>query len=532
MKFWSISNLTLTLIAIFYIASLFILTATGFGHNSPDEHAAFLFTNKIAQGELPVFLESRNLDFAGIIHPRSTFAFADRIVPIAFLGLPIVYGSLGYLFGSWIFYTLTPVILLASALALFELSRAYFNSRRMGFIVTAVYLFHPAVWFYAGRSLMHNVPFNSFLIISAYLLWLQPFTKNKWLNPTLAGISFSLALQFRLFEAFWVIPLFGLASYLVLQKNNLLKQIVTFVIAGIVSALPFFILQHELYGAWYLTGYNPINYDFTPLEVATKKVPLETSTAVDTSSILPFGFHPRAALRHTWLYLLQLFPWLTITALIGLFVWMTDSVNRKKHLIFLPLSALAAAYLTIIYGSWTFNDNPDPRAITIANSYIRYWLPLFTLSTFLIASGIDSVSKLFGKKENLFVVVIIALFATLSISAVFSGPDGLLTTRRNLLMYDADRRVILENTSESSIVIVDFADKYLYPHRSVIVPLRNSRTYEALPILLESEDIYYFGITLPEQDLNYLRDNILNGQISVSPITSIREKSLYRLELK
>lgn len=210
---------------IFFIlllfTSLFILNGTGFGHNSPDEHAAYLASLKISQGELPVFIEPRNLDYMGAIHPRSMIALGERVVPIAFLGLPILYGSFAYIFGAWSIYLMTPLIFISSIFAIFALSKAYFKDIKVAYLTAFIYATHPAMWFYAGRSLMHNVLFNSMLIFAGYFLWLQPIKgKFTWANPVLGGIALSLSLQARLFEIIWVAPLFIIASLIIIAKNN------------------------------------------------------------------------------------------------------------------------------------------------------------------------------------------------------------------------------------------------------------------------------------------------------------------------
>ena len=43
------------------------------------------------------------------------------------------------------------------------------------------------------------------------------------------------------------------------------------------------------------------------------------------------------------------------------------------------MSLVVSAWLLVVYGSWWFSDNPDPTAITLGSSYVRYFLPLYIL---------------------------------------------------------------------------------------------------------------------------------------------------------
>lgn len=542
-KFWPKFLLSLALITFFF--SLLILVNTGFGHNSPDEHAAFLFSEKVANYESLYFTENLNLKYEGLIHPRSTLALGEKIIPIAFLGLPMIYGSIASIFGNFTLYLLTPFFFIFSALALFHLAQAYFKNEKIAFITAIIYLIHPAMWFYAGRGLMHNILFNSFIIFSAYFLWLQPWKKHQWLNPIFSGISLAFALQTRLFEIFWLIPLFIIATLIILPKKTWLKNSIFLIFSAFIISLPFLTLQNNLYGDFWRTGYNPAPFEY---QIEKQKLPstenqnsepnsepnsesnlseLTSESTISTSSILPFGFAPRLALQNTWNYLILLFPWFSLLSLFGLLFWLNEKENLNKNLKFLFLSLIISAYLLIVYGSWLIHDNPDPRAITIANSYIRYWIPLFTLSTFLISTAIYKIAH-FTKKPNLVITFLLLITLSFSIPSVFFGDDGLLKTRQNLLSYSEDKNIILENTTENSIIIVDFADKYLYPHRSVIVPLRSQRTYDSLPELLKNEEIYYFGITLPQTDLDFFNSTHLeNTDFELLPLISIREKTLY-----
>ena len=88
--------------------------------------------------------------------------------------------------------------------------------------------------------------------------------------------------------------------------------------------------------------------------------------------------------------------------------------------------------------------------------------------------------------------------------------------------------MIIVATQSESIIIVDRADKYLWPERQVIVPLRSENTYQHLSDLVVTGPLYYFGITLPESDLNYFQSTILTPiNLKIISVMTIGEESLY-----
>ena len=79
--------------------------------------------------------------------------------------------------------------------------------------------------------------------------------------------------------------------------------------------------------------------------------------------------------------------------------------------------------------------------------------------------------------------------------------------------------------------MVDYADKYLFPHREVVVPLRSEHTYSHLPALRELAPLYYYGITLPETDLVYLQEEkLIELGLTIEPIEEVFNETLYRID--
>jgi hypothetical protein len=198
-------------------------------------------------------------------------------------------------------------------------------------------------------------------------------------------------------------------------------------------------------------------------------------------------------------------------------------------------TALAAFVLVPLYGSWTFFDNPDPSQITIGNSHIRYWLPLFVLSTSFAASGIVWLTSFISSRALRAAMSVAVVFACALASthvAAFAPQDGLLVSRAGLETSRAIREEALAVVEEQAVVIVDRADKLFFPYRQVVYPLRDEATYALMPKLALRAPLYYYGITLPPQDMEYLNTDKLAGLgLRIDLVASYGIESLYRITL-
>jgi hypothetical protein len=91
--------------------------------------------------------------------------------------------------------------------------------------------------------------------------------------------------------------------------------------------------------------------------------------------------------------------------------------------------------MAVVYGSWSMADNPDPKAITIGNSHVRYWLPLFTASSVLVALAFLRIREKMthGLRSVVGSTALIVVIGAMSIHTVFSGSDG--TTPVSITTY-------------------------------------------------------------------------------------------------
>ncbi|OGL64015.1 hypothetical protein A3C09_00540 [Candidatus Uhrbacteria bacterium RIFCSPHIGHO2_02_FULL_47_44] len=514
--------------AVLFFVGTFALTRFTHLFISPDETANAFFVRAFAHtGSFRVF-DAMNIAYEGILHPRSIITDGAFLLPVSFLGLTLLYGSLTALLGSWSLTLITPTLVILAAFAWNKILERWF-SKRIAFISSLLLLFHPAVWYYSARGLMPNVLFVCCVIFAAFFLL---HFNNKKTPPSttlplhhsftffLSGFFLSLALVVRLSEVYWLIPLF-VALLVVERKTFSLRKICFLAIGFAIPMLTLLFFNFKTYSAPFMTGYSFVS--------SMQRVTTTTRSEDLLSWLLPFGFHPRAVFWNTRDYLLLLFWWLTIPTLCALpIVW-----KNKKQKMYLLASMLVAFWLCIWYGSWRLNDNPDPTQITIANSYVRYWLPLFVMSTPLIATSMTWISECARSKKHQTILLFscLLLVVALNVRIVYlEGQDALVRVVATLQRSEEIRDEVLTIVPENGVIITDRSDKIFFPGRHVLVPLRSEKTFAMIPKMLEQTPVYYYGITFPQIDLDYLNQQKLGPLgAQIEFIQSFGVESLYRI---
>lgn len=515
---------------IFFVSATLFLWQNASTFNSPDENANAMFANQLAVNTMLWIDEPLNLKLDGLLHPRSVIAIGGRLLPVSFLGIPVIYGLIGKGIGVPLVGIVTPFLMVAAAFAWRSLMERLFQSRAIAFLSALAVLFHPGIWYYSARLFMHNVPFTACLILATFFASRLLPRSNYQLpitNYLASGLFLSLAIWFRTSELFWILPCaVGLTIFFRKQLGLANILLLFFVTALFLSPLPF--LNRELYGASFTTGYTYSEPTTSDIQSSTDSQLLVTSYQLPISN-LQFS----AISQHIQSYAFSLFPWMTVAAALGLLI----ILGRLKHhergrQAYLVVTLTITAWLFMFYGSWSFTDNPDPTLVTIGTSYVRYWLPVFVLWSPFVAQFLvwfsDRMRTSFTRRTS------IALFALLlvglNVRPVFSADDGLLRIRDGLAISAEKRERVLTLTEENAILVVDRADKFLWPHRRVIQPLRSETTYVAMPDLAAQAPLYYFGIPLPEWDLNYLNNEklVLLG-LQIELVEEIQDEALYAI---
>jgi hypothetical protein len=532
-------------VVIFFVSLLVLFAGIPDMYNSPDERASAESINSFIETGSFILSEPENQKFGGVLSPRSMVSVGDSLAPVAFPGLLLTYGFIGKILSFPLAKFITPLLAVLAILAWKKILES-FLSRRAALIGSFLLLLSSGFWFYSARVFMNNVPFLSLCIFGIYFLSCTPFrvansvTISRFLNVAFAGFMFGLALLFRASEALWL-AVAGMVFAVFFFRQIAWKKLALFLIAVAIGFAPFFLWNSIVFGHPLKIGYATaplVSFESGAESLLSDIVDAVPSLNISLfDALFPFGFHPRLAWKNFADYQLGITWWMTALSVLGL-PFLLFSKKRKENQTrvlraVLVSTMLAGTYLTFFYGSWKIVDNPDPWSVTLANSYVRYWLPIYLAGTIPSALFIEWFA---GKARTLFaqrivVGVILLAVGVLSVRTVFFHPDdGLMKTRQVLGESIAIRNEIVRMTEEDSVIIVDRADKILFPVRRVVTPLRSEETYASIPLLISNHPLYYFGITLPESDFEYLREVVLEPRgILISPIKTIFDETLYKL---
>jgi len=519
---------------------------------SPDETANAFFAETFATTGHVFSFDSVSATFDDLIHPRSVVSQDGRLMPGGFLGLPVLYGWVIKLLGSFWLVWITPCIALVAVLAWFVMVRKIFD-QTIAFYSALLLAIQPAWWYYSARSLMPNVLFVSLLIFAGLFLVVRPcrerifaclrHTKFAFLSSPMTdffcgGVFLGLAFFVRPSELLWVMGMLGILA--IAYRHAWRWKDMAALVAGWIffGLVPLLFFQHATYGDWLATGYTIGESSTSVVEQVTATLSWweRFSTTPPLTWIFPFGLHLWSVAEQGWQYGVQLFWWLTLLSAGGYLLLFfprqhRSPERRQRYAAYGLICFFVSAWLILLYGSWTFHDNPDPSQVTIANSYIRYWLPIFVLSTPLAALFIDWFARhaITGWLKKATVVVLITLCAIFNIFVVFfAGDDGLFSVAATGKADQEVREYVLTVTDPEAVIVVDRADKIFFPYRHVLYPLRSDATYDLLPQLILHGPVYYYGITLPEMDMEYLNTRKLKERgLQIERVETFEEESLY-----
>ncbi|MFA4941785.1 MAG: glycosyltransferase family 39 protein [Patescibacteria group bacterium] len=553
---------------------------------SPDETANYIFTKLYAQtGEMQIF-EKYNLIGDGIIHPRSFGSSSGILEPVSFLGIILIYGFIASVAGYGVIPFLTPAFAAVGLVFFYLLVKKIFG-RKNALISVFILAVFPPYFYYSARSMFHNVLFTVLLIIGFYFIAMMAEPKRgaasrsikaklpSWIFSALAGLFIGLAVTTRASELIWLAPILIIIWLFYLREIGFTKLIIflSFFFLGI---MPNLFWNQILYGSPILGGYPEMNQSIRTITKASEELVKTTATGELAyhkeiiekikGAIFHFGFNPKQSFKMFYHYFVAMFPWLFWPSAFGFFLFLQGfSKWRKRHLAYLLSYIVVFFILLFYYGSWKFNDNPDPGSFTIGNSYTRYWLPIylgvlpfasifflrFTRAIFpcwrkepIQDSILDHTtiigrakSQLGALKRGFFVdssrVVIIAVIYFFSISFIlFGSEEGLIYSFQNQREAKMQQERVLALTESSSVIITKYHDKFFFPERKVIVGVfDDDNMNNNYAKLAEHLPVYYYNFTFPEKDIKYLNERKLKDvNLQIEPIEKItNDFTLYRL---
>lgn len=523
-------------LALFFAYAALMLVSPS-AWTSPDE-AAVAYVAEHGLMTLAPFGKA----LGGLVSPRSLMVVDGSYVPSSWVGLAFALRTLVVL-GIPISWSvlLVPLVAVLGVISWKSIAARVSGREDVGWIAALLLAVHPGWWHYALRGLHPNVPFVSLLLCGVWS-WMKAFeTRRPWMLAGTSGVLFGLAVFVRANEAVWLVPL--LAVFLVFawaRASRPVRHTMRIPIAAAVAGflLPIILMGavHEyIYGSPFSVGYNRASDPIPGLEVNVLGDNASLFSSV-VRTLFPFGVHELNTLRNVWSFHAAFFwPW-TILFFFGVgWVFFERRSTTKPLILILYTGAMIALYLLIEYGSWQFRDNPDPRAITIGTSYIRYWLPISVWMTLFAAYGVVRAVKEFSMRTRRYIYAFggTALVMLSTSMVVFSPQEGLVPLLATVEVDQAHRSWVMSQTNERDLLIVDRSDKYLFPERSVIVPLRSEQTYASMRLAYDAVQaqggrLLYYGLTLPPQDVEHLNTvRLASHGLQIQDLSTWGDMTLY-----
>ncbi|MGE5425764.1 MAG: DUF6541 family protein [Bacillota bacterium] len=550
--------LILLALGFFLATSLYNLATQESGYVkflSPDETANYFFARQYAEtGKISTF-EPANLIAEEVVHPRSIRSDHGILKPVSFLGIILVYGKIGALAGTTVIPYITPLLAAIGLLFFYGFVRRLFG-RKTALYSAALLACFPVYFFYTTRSMFHNILFIFFLLGASYFFLRaiplkseekRPFISFKitgkqavtWFFSVAAGLFVGGAIGARASELLWLAPTLFIA-WVSFAKRIGITRLVLMVAGMIIALLPVFYWNQILYSSPFYGGYGEMNRSISELSQAGGSLIQSTvhgnfsqyravgQALID--NIFYFGYQPYQSLRMFYYYVVAMFPLFCGLVFIGGVIFLIRLRRRslRPALVYLSCWLTLSLILVFYYGSWKFNDNPDPSRFTIGNSYTRYWLPMYIMAIPFAALALESVGRWLGtlipkepallwkERSRKMIMVSVSAMATASVCflflmyTVFGSEEGLANLYYNHFIDKENAEAILSRTPDNAIIMTQYHDKQLFPERKVInALLTNEQINISVGRILEHYPIYYFNFAFPEKDYLYLKERRL-----------------------
>ena len=463
------------LVLLLLLQGAFFFVIPSFGSSvflSPDETANAVSARQFAaKGDMR--LEEPLLAQFPWLHPRSYVTQGTAMVPVGFLGMPILLGIFWKLFGEWGLVLLTPLLALSIAYPLWRFTAKWGRASQVATILA--WLSFPTVILYANRGLFANLPVVCLTVWACYLIW----EKRSLPRGISAGLCAGFAIAMRPTEIVWMLPWVFLAFIKPrrtpptssCEEEGLFKSLSFQEGAGgvLAFAIPLLLaafVAWKTYGSPFAVGYflrDPIVKD------AAISAP-STVVASPQQIIWPFGIHPMNVLRNTWFYLVKMFwPW--TLALLAAVIAFWKNRGARPHIL---VGAWTLVALVAIYGQAMYQDHVGVNVVSFGNSFLRYLLPMSVLVAFSAGALATKLPKVATA------VLAVALVAMGTNLAMRGSDESVLPARRELLKYMAQRIDAKRTFPSDTIFISARSDKVYVPDFLAVSPVPSADLVERL----------------------------------------------------
>lgn len=496
--------------------------------NQPDESINYFFIRELTINNQHSYIEPLSKVALNQVHPRSTTVVNGSLVPIGFPGIIIIFGFilkvLIKIFGSNNFnilaVSLTPLLAALTPIIFYVSLKRVFNEKIA--LVSAFLLFIlPPWWYYASRPFQHNTLFI-FLIVSLFSCFIVSLEKKvlrqKTLLTFLAGLFFGLAVYVRPSEIVWllILAIYGLIAA---RRAWSWQQYLSFAVGLVLAMILFFYTQIAFYGQILGSGYVKPEITGAAGSILSGPQGINFIKAI----FLPFGFHPKVMWNNFVAYFVSLFGLWTALGILGfrLFFlgWLKKNTQESSKILkYLSLLLFISLYLLIFYGSWFFYDNLL-LSPSIGTSYVRYFLPIYVFSLPLIAWFFVSLWSWRGRVGKVFLIIILVVLLATSFFEVFFRLEGLKNIKTTIAEYQNWQEQVLIKTEPDSLIVTNYADKYLFPLRKVIPGWHLDEQISAIGNLLKTGlSIYLYDLHLDQSNEKDLQNHLAVVGAKLGPV--------------
>lgn len=496
-------------VAFFLVASLFLVKNFGSDiFNSPDETANYYFAKQFQEKDNFLLLSPSGQSLPSFVYPRSMLRQDAHLIPVSFLGFPFLLGTVAKMISL---AGLPYFVIILNALAVlvwYNLLKHLFG-RQVAILAGFILLISPGFAYYSLRPFSPNIIFVDFLIFGSYFL-VKSLSFAKFNFSGLAGniqrqiplgaktaprrgfFSFSfglfigLALLVRPMETPWVLSAFLFIIVILLLSHNLKSVYLIPALAGFCFPLaPVLYLQKLVYGSVLASGYR------------ATFLPGESEMRSWFNLLLPFGFHPKASWQAAVTYLVDIFWWLALLAMLGVASLGakfsgTAAVIRRKMVFWIGLTVFVSTWLAVFYGSWRISDRLDGQA-GIGVSFVRYFLPIYLIITPLVALGLVRTLRCFDiriKKFLSLIIVIVLCFLSLR-NVWWKGDESAVSLFKTLKANQEIRANLLRIVPPQALVLSERSDKIFFPYREVMSFFRQPEEARAARELADQHELWY-----------------------------------------
>lgn len=535
-----LTSLIIAGIIFFFVYSFFAFTRPA-KFNSPDETVNYYFTKLFAERSELSYTEPLGDIFDNIIHPRAIIPSDGKLAPMGFWGLPLIYGLIAKVFGLGIVLFLTPLFSVLAVFAFYGLIKKIFN-QKIAFISALLLFIQPAFWYYSTRNLFSNILFVDLLIIGLYFILgadslSRPFNRRKIWRLVAGSLFLGCSLIVRISEVVWL-GFAGLISLIAYRRQISFKSLAIVFLIGLIIFIPFGYINNKLYGAPWKAGYSliddggsseilePAGISGARSQIGQTRIKLFGIKTVVMKSMMPLGMNWLNVYNNFKIFYVKMNWWQFIFLVGGLLIFsclyffkkfdaeLGEIINRKSKIYFW-LFGLVSGYLLIYYGSWRLFDNIAPSQFTIGDSHLRYWLPSYIMA--LPFAAIFLIKLINPVKNHGWKIALAGLYGLLlvllSFRLVYLDKDNGIIKVNQVTKYEypAIESMISAAIPADSVVIVDYADKILWPKFKVIDFNGKTAIFKSMKELVKIQPVYYY----------------LHQELAAEYIKHWREKHLY-----